>query len=312
MTYTPKPYVEAFVTDLTTNQNKTASTVKMYKYDIESFISWYENQNSDLPFSEWLKLNEEDFLQYFGYLTTENSSQANLKRIASSLNSMLRFYEQDIYLVPTKKSQRPLEDIDFLTDVEIKRLLNPKKYCNLSSLQSEMYEYLGERNLSILLLMIKHGLTVNDIYNLSIEDVNFTQSEIRVYSKDNYRLIKLRKKEKQILLSYYESIPDLFRPALYSSHPLFLPFNPQSLTFYYDYDKAEPKRLSIRGIQKVIMTECKRANLKRIVSSTQLRNTAILLAIKAGLKNKDLQYMFGMKTPHALLRYKRHLKEQPN
>lgn len=301
-------FVTDFIEKLTESHQLERSTIKMYQYDILKFLIWYEKNNYALDFDKWRHLTQNDYQAYFTYLKKKNSSEANLKRITAALNLLLHFYNVDFHLTSTRKRQRPLSDDDFINEDEDKRLLDAVKYRYLNDKQHDIYPFIEERNQSILLLMLRYGLSVDEICRVNIGDINFSQNEIRVYMKDRWRTVPIQKDHKRILLSYYNSIPEPIRPKAYTKQAFFLPLNPFNCTFYYDYINEQPRRLSKRALQLLINNECKRAGLKRTISGTQLRNTAILNGIKEGMTNLELKNLFGMRTSHALLRYKSYIK----
>ncbi|WP_394530730.1 hypothetical protein [Priestia aryabhattai] len=70
---------------------KKASTISMYKHDLKQFFEWLNQSHPNIP-SETLPGDKKYYDEYFTYLKEKNLSEANLRRVASHLNGMLKYY----------------------------------------------------------------------------------------------------------------------------------------------------------------------------------------------------------------------------
>lgn len=306
-------FVEPFLQELLEDQH-SERTIETYRYDLKLFFEWLEADNEELSFDFWLNLERKDYEAYFTYQSYRNSSQAKLKRLAASLNGLIAFYDLHNkigHLKPSFSLQRNLTPSDFVTEEETNTLFKSiVSKAGLTENQKPMYEQIALRNLSIVLLMRQYGLTLAEVQTIDMQHINFAQNELRIYSKKKTanRVIYLKPEDKRIILGYYNSIPSLFRPMSYSSQPLFISYHAKTNTFYFDYEKEEPKRITIVGIKSMIAREMKRAGITRPISAMQLRNNCILEHIEKGEKNETVLKYFGLTSRHALYRYKRYLK----
>lgn len=306
-------FTESFIHSLE-EEKLSNRTIDTYKYDLKLFFEWLNVEYEALSLEYLLELKRKDYDAYFTYQLDKGSSEAKMKRLAASLNKMLKFYdlsEKIGFLKPASSAQRPLVENDFVTTEETNRLLQSiASKRGLTDKQKPLYEKIAGRNLSIVLLMRNYGLTLTEVRQLNIGDINFAQNELRIYSKKEAanRTIYLNPEDKRIILAYYNDIPELFRPISYSSQPLFVAYNAKANSYHYNYNTEEPQRMSLTSIKDMVSREVKRSGIKRPISAVHLRNTCILEHIKVGEENSTILHYFGLTSRHALYRYKKYLK----
>ena len=293
------------------DSKKKPSTISMYKHDLKQFFEWLNRYHPNIP-SETLPGGKKYYESYFTYLKEKNLSEANLRRVASHLNGLLKYYNltSDIGLLQgTNKKQRELTDTDFITEADTLLLLDSViSHKHLSDIQSQIHKYIGPRNHSMFVLMIRYGLTVNEVVSLNIKDINFGQNTLMVKNSKTNRILELSKDDKKIIYNYLSTIPLLFRPKDYTDDPLFISFHPQKMVYWYDYSLDKPKRISVIGTKRMIEREVKRSGIKSNVRSTHFRNSCILNKIHEGYSNEHIIYYFGLSSRHALYRFKRYLR----
>lgn len=290
---------------------KKHSTISMYKHDLNAFFCWLHQQHPHIA-PETLPEGRECYEEYFTYLKEKNLSEANLRRVASHLNGLLRFYDlihQIGVLKATTKKQRELTDNDFISENDAFLLLESViSHKNLTDTQLKIHEHIASRNQSILILMLHYGLTINEVVSLNIKDINFSQNALTITTNKGKRILDLSSDDKKIIYNYFSAIPSLFKPKDYTDDPLFLSFHPQKMVYWYDYNLNKPRRISLIGVKRMIEKEVQRSGLQAKVRSTQFRNSCILNKLLEGYSNEQIIYYFGLSSRHALYRYKRYLK----
>ncbi|WP_228116751.1 tyrosine-type recombinase/integrase [Priestia megaterium] len=303
-------HLQEFLCHLNESKKKT-STVSMYKHDLKSFFEWLNHYHPKTP-PETLPEDKKYYNEYFSYLKQKNLSEANLRRVASHLNGLLKYYNLTDcigLLQGTNKKQRELTDTDFITETDTLLLLDSViSHKHLSDIQSQIHKYIGLRNLSIFVLMLRYGLTVTEVVSLNIKDINFGQNTLIVNNSKTNRILELSKQDKQIIYNYLSTIPSLFRPKDYTDDPLFISFHPQKMVYWYDYSLGKPKRISLIGTKRMIEREVKRSGIKANVRSTHFRNSCILNKVCEGYPNEHIIYYFGLSSRHALYRFKKYLR----
>ncbi|PGK30330.1 integrase [Priestia megaterium] len=302
--------VQRFLVHLHESEKKH-STISMYKHDLHAFFRWLNQQHPHIA-PETLPEGRECYEEYFTYLKEKNLSEANLRRVASHLNGLLRFYDlihQIGVLKATTKKQRELTDNDFISKNDACLLLESViSHKNLTDTQLKIHEYIASRNQSILILMLHYGLTINEVVSLNIKDINFSQNTLTITTTKGKRILDLSSDDKKIIYNYFSAIPSLFKPKDYTDDPLFLSFHPQKMVYWYDYNLNKPRRISLIGVKRMIEKEVQRSGLQAKVRSTQFRNSCILNKLLEGYSNEQIIYYFGLSSRHALYRYKRYLK----
>ncbi|MED4029654.1 phage integrase N-terminal SAM-like domain-containing protein [Priestia megaterium] len=290
---------------------KKHSTISMYKHDLNAFFRWLNQQHPHMT-PETLPEGRERYEEYFTYLKEKNLSEANLRRVASHLNGLLRFYDlidQIGSLKATTKKQRELTDNDFISENDTRLLLDSViRHKNLTDTQLKIHEHIAPRNQSILILMLHYGLTINEIVSLNIKDINFSQNALTITTNKGKRVLDISRDDKKIIYNYFSAIPLLFKPKDYTDDPLFLSFHPQKMVYWYDYNLNKPRRISLIGVKRMIEKEVQRSGIQAKVRSTQFRNSCILKKLLEGYSNEQTIYYFGLSSRHALYRYKRYLK----
>ncbi|WP_394557400.1 tyrosine-type recombinase/integrase [Priestia aryabhattai] len=304
-------FAQQFVAHLQESGRKT-STITMYKHDLLKFFEWLSKYKTAIDGEIWGDLTREDYERYFTYLKEKKSSEANLKRVASHLNGLIKYYHLSNRigtLKGTETRQRDLTTEDFITDEEAAALMaSIQSDKGLTDTQLTIYPYLRYRNLSMVILMTEYGLTIDEVVSINMKDINFAQNTLTIVTDKNSRLIDLNPEDKKIIYKYVMDIPELNRPRDYSEDPLFISFHAKKLVYWYDYNIGKPKRISLKSIQRMIEKEVERSGLDHNVRPTHFRNSCILKKVKEGWSNDSLISYFGLTSRHALYRIKRYLK----
>lgn len=304
-------FVQQFIVHLHELNRKT-STIEMYKHDLKHFFEWLETHKPGFDGEIWGDLKRSDYDLYFTHLNEKKQSEASLRRVATHLNGLLRFYklsDQIGLLQGSNKKQRNLTDSDFITSEEAERLLiSVVSKKGLTDNQLHIYEHIADRNLAMITLMLKYGLTIQELIQLNAEDFNFGQNTVTIVNDKNKRTLPLDPDDKKMIYQYLIGIPEVSRPKDYTDDPFFIAFHPLKMVFKYDYKASRPKRMSLIGAKNMIEKEVKRSGIRPGISATHFRNTCILQKIKEGWSNMQLIEYFGLSSRHSLYRYKRYDK----
>ncbi|MQR96435.1 tyrosine-type recombinase/integrase [Fictibacillus phosphorivorans] len=310
-------YADSYIVHLQ-KKDRTKSTIKRYYYDLLDFFAWVRvmKDNDDLhsiQHLDALTLNE-----YFLFLSEQREYQpATTKRVFTVIKSLFSFLHarRKIVFNPFSDLELTLEeniqfsDDDFISDEEFKVLFQTlSSYEGLTEKQQKYRHLLIKRNEAILSLLYRYGITLQEITNIEMKHVHFTQQELTVINKKETRLISLDDDTHQLLYQYKEDIPESIRPRTYSSDRFFIAFDYQRGTYRFDYGKYEPKPLTVIAIQKMLRQEIRRSELRDGISSQHLRRTAILNLLKEGKSQEDVQLWFGLKSNLTLNRYEAYLE----
>ncbi|MBU4643229.1 tyrosine-type recombinase/integrase [Bacillus toyonensis] len=304
-------------TDYLLQKGRKPSTIKRYNYDVEYFLSWLETTNRTIDEDIWEYLNKEDFKSFFQYLKEErHNSDKTIHRIYIALN---RLYEAlDLpspieSVIQIDQPDRSLRDQDFISTKEEKRLKEVVSSLEgLTEKQKTTRPMLLERNLSIIILLVDYGLSLQELVSLQMNHIHFENNTMSIPedSKIN-RTIHLKEEDKLHLYNYYKTIPKPVRPEYHSNDPLFVAFDFTRGTYHWSYDNDAPKFLTEISVQKMIRLEVKRANLRKGISAQHFRNTFILKEIQGNNEPEQIMEQIGFKSYVALKRYYNYYKQSP-
>ncbi|HGE5782850.1 TPA: integrase [Bacillus pseudomycoides] len=174
----------------------------------------------------------------------------------------------------------------------------------LTEKQSSTRPMLLERNLSIIILLLDYGLSLQELVSLQMKYVHFESNTLSIpeESKIN-RTIHLKEEDKLHLYHYYKTIPEPVRPKYHSKDPFFIAFDFTRGTYRWSYDNDAPKFLTEISVQKMIRLEIRRANLRKGISAQHFRNTFVLRKIKQKSNSEQIMLQIGFKSHLSLKRY---------
>ncbi|PFH81750.1 integrase [Bacillus sp. AFS088145] len=302
------------------SKGRKESTIKRYCYDLEECFRYFKKVNESFS-----TLQVQDFNNYFYFLTSERGyNEKTMHRIYVVLNQFYKFLNSNNSsienIIPFTNylagPSRALSTDDFISEEEEKILLSiVQSTTDLSEKQLKARSFLMDRNEIMIRFMLFYGLTLKELIDLQMRDINFALNELVVHSKEGVkRTIILTKEDRILLYNYFVTIPEPVRPHYHSTHPLFVAFDFNRMTFHWVYNIDSPKALTEIAFQKMLRLEVKRAGLRKGLCSQHLRNTFILRKIKDGLLVEDIQQLVGLKTSVSLKRYFQFFQEneRPN
>lgn len=297
------------------SKGRKESTIKRYCYDLEECFRYFKKINENFS-----TLQVQNFNDYFYYLTSERGyNEKTMHRIYVVLNQFYKFLQSNNSsienIIPLTNylagPSRALSTDDFISEDEEKKLLSiVQSTTDLSEKQLKARPFLMDRNEIMIRLMLFYGLTLKELIDLQMRDINFALNELVVHSKEGFkRTIILTKEDRMLLYKYFVTIPEPVRPHYHSTHPLFVAFDFNRMTFHWVYDTDSPKALTEIAFQKMLRLEVKRAELRKGLCSQHLRNTYILRKIQEGLLVEEIQHLVGLKTSVSLKRYYQFFRE---
>lgn len=295
------------------NKGRKPSTIKRYVYDIEDFGKWLLQSNKLSTSNIWPSLTSNDFEEYFSVLKEQRHySDKTIHRIYIVLKRLYQYLNLSSPLenIEFIQPNRALRDEDFISievEAKLKQILTSLE--GLTELQSSVRPFLINRNLSIIVLLLNHGLTLQELVSLQMKHIHFLNNTITVPGLVGIeRNITLTEEEKRVLFDYYKTIPEPVRPNYNSNDPVFVAFDYNRKTFHWSYESDTPKALTEIAIQKMIRLEVARANLRKGISAQHFRNTFILRLIQENKFEEVIMKRTGFKTKISLKRYYNFIK----
>jgi site-specific recombinase XerD len=304
-------YMTAYLDHLTSTGK--IATMKQYRSGLRVFVGWFKDYNETYDVSQsFTNLTNDDYLVFVEWLERKQYSHATMNRIATTITNLQLFLGVPVRvkvreLINTSKTF-PLKKDDFITDLEFKKLI--WSFTQGSGALNYARSILSNRNLSLILLMRHYGLTPAQLSGINMEDINLAQNELVIYFKHGQKkILQLQQSIKNTIYAYLHDIDEKVRPRYHTKDPLFVAYNNSSKSFQFNYDgeeRPEPKRIAERSIMKILNVEVSKVNL-RPLSSTHLRNRAILDCVKAGKDDKKVMECFGITFSYHLKRFKKYL-----
>lgn len=233
-----------------------------------------------------------DILHYIAHLRkNENYTPESIKRYLSEVKI---YYN---YLLETsQRNDHPCREL-YLKDkiskqIKVDRLYSEEtleKY--LKNTKENPNENLRRRNEVIVSLLIYQALTVAEICNLNIEDINLEKAEINIQSKDRKKARTLQLKASQILLFYNYLREDYPKLTKFIQHK-----NPTKLITGKLQEEIQPKALNR------IINE-KRKPEERL-QPVKIRQSVIANLLKKENNTRIVQVFAGHKRASTTLQYK--------
>lgn len=305
-----KNIIENFINEL--SNDKKPLTIKRYNYDLKYFEKYLTKNNKEFNLNTLKELKPDDYEDFFIYLKDKKISNPNIRRIFNILRVFIEFVcdETGVKLVlpsisysfvkiPNNKIN--VEEIISAKDVN-SVLYKLKNELNLKQGEQKYIQYIKDRNMAIIRLLFENGLKISELVNINMKDINFYKKEIEIKNTDRTRVIKISDETRKDLLNYLDKIPNVLRPMTHSTQPLFVAFDANRLTYRWDYTVDEPKRLSIRQVQKILKTESEKNELKNF-NAKNLRNSRIYYSLNE-YSIDTVVYLFGFRSKSNIVRFK--------
>ena len=258
-----------FIKYLKNEKRYPETTILSYERDVDNYYGYIKLKNID-----YKNISKDEIRDYLKYLDDLKYSKSTISRILSTLR---HFYS---YLV-----------IHNIVEInQFKLIRNPKKEKKLPNfLQGDELQKifdtidiekpLGLRNRLIVELLYASGIRVSELTDLTLDDIDINNKEIRITGKGNKeRIVYFGEYAKKYLELYLED-----------SRPILL--NKNRTNYLLINNKGEA--LSPRGVQMVIEDIVKEASLKHNISPHALRHTFATDLLNNGADLKSVQELLG-------------------
>ncbi|GAA5014423.1 tyrosine recombinase XerC [Acinetobacter puyangensis] len=176
-------------------QQHSQHTIAAYHRDLVAFLSYCEQQNLQPQ-----QLQISDLRQYMGYCIEQKQwSNQSVQRALSAIRQFMQWLQQHGTQVDAnfkdfniKRQPRPLPGM--LSPETLNQLLDQ------AAPQSENDQWLWARDKAMLELLYSSGLRLNELVNLKLSDIDWSQHLVRVKGKGNKtRIIPFGQKAEQAL-----------------------------------------------------------------------------------------------------------------
>ncbi len=262
-------HIKDFIKYLKNEKRYPETTITSYQKDLDNYYGFIK-----LKKINYLNITKDEIRTYLKYLDELKYSKTTISRILSTLRHFYQYLmiQKEVSVNMFKLIRNPKKDKklpNFLQSDELQKIFDS---INLET-------PLGIRNRLIVELLYASGLRVSELTNLSIDNINLSNKEIRVLGKGSKeRIVFFGEYAKKYLELYLEEA----RPEL---------LNKTKTNILLLNNNGDP--ISTRGIQMIIDNIVRDASLKHNISPHVLRHTFATDLLNNGADLKSVQELLG-------------------
>lgn len=252
-------------------QQHSQHTIAAYHRDLVAFLSYCEQQNLQPQ-----QLQISDLRQYMGYCIEQKQwSNQSVQRALSAIRQFMQWLQQHGTQVDAnfkdfniKRQPRPLPGM--LSPETLNQLLDQ------AAPQSENDQWLWARDKAMLELLYSSGLRLNELVNLKLSDIDWSQHLVRVKGKGNKtRIIPFGGKAEQAL-RHWLSLRTV-----------------KTLDHDFIFISRSGQKISDRQVQNRIKQQAKRAGLSADLHPHLLRHCFASHLLSNSGELRTVQEMLG-------------------
>jgi integrase/recombinase XerD len=259
------PYLRDFFNYLYIEKGLSQNTVKSYKKDIDSFLSWSYNLDN----LNFVNFQEAEINNYISFLFESKLKSSSVNRKISSLKAL--------YLYLIKKN--------IINNSPASEIVTPKqeKYLPISMSEDEVDKLLASPDLSIEIevrdkamieMLYATGMRISELLNLKIIDMDINRCVVKVLGKGSKeRLIPFGESALEALNSYFSVRKNSTSKEVFLSN--------------------RGSKLSRVAFWKRIKIYLSRANLKESISPHTLRHAFATHLLNRGADLRSVQLLLG-------------------
>ena len=259
---------EEYIKELSINKNYSENTIEAYKRDLDEYFLYLKNNNKN-----YLDIDYESIRKYLSFLNDKKDTNSTISRKISSLRgfySYLRLNEKiknnPFKLINLPKKEQKLPRFFYYNELE-----ELFAACDTST-------SLGQRNLAILEVLYATGTRVSELINIKLEDINFSEKQIKVLGKGN--------KERMVFLGEYavDALEDYLNDGY-----LFL--NKYNLDYVFLNHLGN--KITRRGIEDILTKLIKKTSIDKKISPHMIRHSFATHLLNEGCDLESVQEMLG-------------------
>ena len=262
-------HIKEFIKYLKNEKRYPETTITSYQKDLDNYYGFIK-----LKKINYLNITKDDIRTFLKYLDELKYSKTTISRILSTLRHFYQYLmiQKEVTVNMFKLIKNPKKDKklpNFLQSDELQKIFDS---INLETT-------LGIRNRLIVELLYASGLRVSELTNLTIDNINLSNKEIRVLGKGS----------KERIVFFGEYAKKYLELYLNNSRPELLNKNKTNILLLNN--NGDP--ISTRGIQMIIDNVVRDASLKHNISPHVLRHTYATDLLNNGADLKSVQELLG-------------------
>lgn len=271
--------IDAFITYIQAEKRYSALTVRNYRHDIESFVSWCASRADNPQEFDLTRVTAEDIREWIIHRMDEDKiGAASMNRELSSLRSLFKYLRrenrvtQDIFCrITTLRTPRKLPS--FVPETRMEPLLDRLQACSTEG------DFREQRNALIISLFYSCGIRLAELQGIRLGDFAADYTSLHIRGKgDKHRLIPILPELASRVSTHIERLREMgFSTS--SDAPLIL--------------STTGKPLSRSTIQRVVESELKGAQVQGKRSPHVLRHTFATHLLNKEADMRDIQELMG-------------------
>ena len=257
-----------YIRELSINKNYSENTIEAYKRDLNEYFSYLKNNNKN-----YLSIDYDSIRKYLSYLNDKKDTNTTISRKISSLRGFYSYFRLNekiknnpFKLINLPKKEQKLPRFFYYNELE-----ELFAACDTST-------SLGQRNLAILEVLYATGTRVSELINIKLEDINFSEKQIKVLGKGN--------KERIVFLGEYavDALEDYLNDGY-----LFL--NKYNLDYVFLNHLGN--KITRRGIEDILTKLIKKTSIDKKISPHMIRHSFATHLLNEGCDLESVQEMLG-------------------
>lgn len=251
-----KDYIEREIAgfrDYLEGEKKSKNTVEQYTRYAGQFLRFVKKKVEDIT--------PGDVRRYKIYISTRKRYSKNSIYLAlKAVTSYLKFRGREDLAKEIKAPKRPKQMPKYLTEDEVRRLLDAAKG--------------NPRDYAILSLLAYSGLRVSELCNLRVEDVDLSERVVYVHSGkgDKDRIVVISEKAAEAIEAYLLQRDDEME---------------------YLFSSRKSEKISRVQVFRIVREYAERAEIKKKVTPHVLRHTLATTMLKRGVDIRFIQQFLG-------------------
>lgn len=273
--------IDAFVTYIQTEKRYSALTVRNYRHDIESFVSWCaSNAAKNSQEFNLTQVTAEDIREWITFrMESGELKPASMNRELSSLRSFYKYLRskghvtKDIFarIKPLRTAHRLPS---FVPESRMDTLLDTLRA------KSETDDFLAQRNALIITLFYSCGIRLAELQGIRLGDFSSDFSTLHVRGKgDKHRVIPIVSETATRVRAYIDMLQGVKGDNLSGDSPLII--------------SSRGGALSRTSIQRIVEEELKGAKVQGKRSPHVLRHTFATHLLNRDADMRDIQELMG-------------------
>ena len=260
-----------FLEYITNFKKYSNHTCKNYEIDINEFKDYLDKEKI-----YFLNIDYDLIKKYLMHLYNKKLSRNSVARKLSSLRSFYKFLFNNNYIksnpfsyISSPKKEKKLPR--YLGIEEMDMILN----------FPDTTKPLGQRDKVILEVLYGTGIRVNELVNIKLSDIDSYKKEVRVYGKGS----------KERIDPFGEYCLDAINIFIKDGREKIL--NKNKTNCEYLIINSRGKKITTRGIEKIIDGIIKKISLKKHVSPHMLRHSFATHLLNEGCDIRTVQELLG-------------------